>query len=332
MTLKEVLSQKVLVQDGSMGMQLESILPLDHPLSVKGSPLWSTKLLLADPSYITQVHKSYVDVGCEMLITSTYQASRLTLEKHANMSFDEVKKVWQKSVDCAKEAIATSNRKDKIYIAGSIGPYGAFLANGAEYSGDYGGKTPTELAEYHTDLVKFYVENPDVDVIAFETIPNFDEVKGLLQLIHDLYSDSYGKEFYLDFSCKDEATLVDGTPLSEVIDYIISQDTGFVNKFFIGTGCNCVAYEIVSGVVHTVNTACKQRNVEPFNLIVYPNLGFNNDMSDPSKYGFRSDTGGWRRAVEEWTKIPNIRIIGGCCSTGPEEVAIIHDVINSKQV
>lgn len=330
MSLKQVLSEKVLVQDGSMGIQLENLLPLDHPLSVKGSPLWSTKLLLEEPSLITQVHKSYVDVGCEMLITSTYQASKLTLEKHANMSLAEVQDVWQKSVDCAKEAISTSSRTDKIYIAGSIGPYGAYLANGAEYSGDYDGKSPTELAEYHTDLVKFYVDNADVDVIAFETIPNFDEVKGIFQLLKGLYSENYGKEFYLDFSCKNESTLVDGTPLSEVIDYIISQDIGYVKANFIGTGCNCVAYEIVTGIVNTVNQACEKRNVEPFNLIVYPNLGFNNDMSDPSQYGFRSDTAGWRRAVKEWLAVPNVRIIGGCCSTGPEEVAIIHDVINNK--
>ncbi|OBA19242.1 Homocysteine S-methyltransferase [Metschnikowia bicuspidata var. bicuspidata NRRL YB-4993] len=330
MSLKQVLAEKILIQDGSMGTKLENILPLDHPLSVKGSPLWSTKLLLGEPSLITQVHKSYVDAGCDMLITSTYQASMLTLEKHANMSIEDVHRTWQRSVDCAKEAINTSNRTDKIYIAGSIGPYGAFLANGAEYSGDYNGMSSSELANYHSELVKYFVENPDVDVIAFETIPNFDEVKGVFQLVKSLYSNTYGKQFYLNFSCKDQFTLADGTPLSEVVDYMVSEMAGHVEEYFVGTGCNCVAYEIVKGVAETVNKACEKRNVKPLNLIVYPNLGFNNDMSDPSKYGFLSDRDGWRKAVQEWLTVPNIRVIGGCCSTSPSEIAVIHEVINNK--
>lgn len=326
MSLKETLAGRVLVQDGAMGTELEALVPVGHPLSVKGLPLWSTKMLLAEPSWVTDIHKKYVDAGCDMLITTTYQASEWTMKKHENMELPQIQEVWQQAVVCAKNAVADAKRK--IYIAGSIGPYGAYLANGAEYSGNYEGKSAAELAVYHESIVKFYVENADVDLIAFETIPNFDEVKGIYALLRKLYTDSYNKEFYLNLSCKNATTLADGTPLSTVIEYIVSQNESVVGKCFVATGCNCVPYEIVASIAENINETCQKIGAEPLNLVVYPNLGFDNDMSDTSQYAFRSSTDGWTKAIRQWKSIPNVRVIGGCCSTGPNEVASIRDAID----
>lgn len=322
-TLSQFLSEKRLIQDGSMGTSLEALVPHNHPLSVKGLPLWSTKVLLQEPSWITNVHKSYLDVGAQMLITATYQASSQTLEKFADLDLEGSRKTWQSSVDCALEAVKQSKTSDKVYIAGSIGPYGAFLANGAEYSGDYDNLQADALADYHQEHLKFFVECEGVDAIAFETIPNFDEVKGIFQLLRRLYTPDFHKDFYLTLSCKDEHHLVDNTPLSDVIEYIYSQQTGLVSQCFVGSGCNCISYELVPGIIETFNNVAAQLNKEPMSLIIYPNLGFSNDMSNPSEYEFRSDTKGWTSAVKKWLSVPNVRIIGGCCSTGPHEVHII---------
>lgn len=325
MLLKEILQQKVLVQDGAMGTLLEALVPPDHPLSVKGLPLWSTKVLLAKPAWVTQVHKSYVDAGCDMLITATYQASKLTLQTHAKLDSEGVAQVWQQAVDCAKDAIAGCKRK--VYIAASIGPYGAWLANGSEYTGNYSGLLPSELGEYHRDMVQYYVDHPDVDLLAFETVPNFDEVKGILALMHDLTTPTQGKPFYIALSCTSENTLVDGTPLRDVVEYLAANTVGVVGDYFLGTGCNCLAFELVSGIVATINNACEALGVPPIPLVVYPNLGFANDMSDPSQWAFNTNTAGWRQAVVDWLSVPNVRVIGGCCSTGPEEIKTIKSAL-----
>lgn len=322
-SLSEFLSENRLVQDGSMGTSLEALVPHDHPLSVKGLPLWSTKVLLQEPSWITNVHKGYLDVGAQMLITATYQASSQTLSKFAGLDLESSRKTWQSSVDCALEAVSQSNTPDKVYIAGSIGPYGAFLANGAEYSGDYDDLKADELADYHYEHLKFFVECEGVDVIAFETIPNFDEVKGIFNLVKRLYTSEFKKEFYLTLSCKDEEHLVDNTPLVDVIEYIYRQQAGIVAECFVGSGCNCISYELVPGIIGTFNNVASLLNKKPMTLIVYPNLGFSNDMTNPSEYEFCSDTKGWTSAVQSWLSVPNVRIIGGCCSTGPHEVHII---------
>lgn len=340
MSLKETLSRARLVQDGAMGTQLEALVPEGHPLSVKGLPLWSTKVLLGEPSWVTDIHRKYVAAGCDMLITASYQASQQTLLKHENMDLEAARAVWQQSVDCARQAteaeneatksdVKASDKKDgrkKVWIAASVGPYGAYLANGAEYSGDYAGLSEQELAEYHREQVRFFVENSDVDVIAFETVPNFAEVRALFGLLHSMYSEGYRKEFYMSLSCKNATTLADGTPIETVVEYMLAQK-GVVGECFVAAGCNCVAYELVAPFIKTVRSVCEQHGVS-LPLVVYPNLGFDNDMSDTSQYAFKSSNDGWAQAVREWLTEPSVRVVGGCCSTGPAEVAVIRDAID----
>lgn len=328
MSLSNHLALKRLIQDGSMGTSLEALVPLDHPLSVKGLPLWSTKVLLQEPSWVTNVHKTYLDVGAEMLITATYQASSQTLSKFAGIDMEGARKTWQTSVDCALDAISESECQQKVYIAGSIGPYGAFLANGSEYSGEYNGLQAAAIADYHREHLKFFVQAKGVDCIAFETIPNMDEVKGIFELIREVYTPEFQKEYFVVLSCKDEKHLVDGTPLETVIEYIHSQLDGLVASNFIGTGANCISFELVPGIIQSINNTSSRLGKEFLPLIIYPNLGFNNDMSDPGNYGFRTDTSAWGTGVESWLSVPNVRIIGGCCSTGPAEVKTIADLVN----
>lgn len=324
-SLKSALEKQKLVLDGALGTQLEAIIPASSPLSVKGSPLWSTKVLLADPSIVEKVHLSYIEAGADVIMTSTYQALLQTLATHEKMSLEQAQKVWQTAVDVAEDAASSTDKR--VYIAGSIGPYGAYLANGAEYSGDYNGLSSTQLADYHRPLAEFYLNSKDTDAIAFETVPNFDEVKGILELMKDLFSkSSVRKEFFICFSCQKPLSLADNTDLAEVVDYITANLSLDIAPYLVGIGVNCIDFENVTGLLDYMNSSSKEH---PYNLIVYPNLGFNNDMSDVSQYGFKSSTEKWGIAIEDWCRVPNIRLIGSCCSTGPKEVAVIREKIDA---
>ncbi|QRG37772.1 hypothetical protein FDK38_002155 [Candidozyma auris] len=329
MSIKELAQKRRLVLDGAMGTQLEEIIPPSSPMYVKGSPLWSTEVLLGDPSIIEQVHRKYLEKGADIIITSTYQASQATLAKHRGMGLDETRNVWKISVDTARRAVDSVSDGGKRYIAGSIGPFGAYLANGAEYSGEYGDVGLDKLVEYHKEQVRFFLANRDTDLIAFETIPSFDEVKAIVELVKSF---NISKEFYICFSCKTSTTLADGTDLREVIQYILQQRSisSAFDQYLIGVGCNCVDFELVTGFANYVNEISSSQ----LSLVVYPNLGFSNDMADVSQYGFKSNTEKWKDALEQWCKIPTIRLIGSCCSTGPNEIAVARQVVDettSKQ-
>lgn len=318
MSIKATLSTTRLVLDGALGTQLEELIPPSSPMYVKGSPLWSTEVLLGDPLMVEKVHSSYLEKGADMIITSTYQASQATLEKHRNMDLGQVREAWARAVETAKNAVEKADKSRKRYIAGSIGPYGAFLANGAEYSGEYGAMTVEQLKKYHREQVLFFLDSKDTNLIAFETIPSFDEVKAIFELIRDCYTEK-SKEFYICFSCKNSTTLADGTDLKKVVEYVLQQKASFpvIEKNLVAVGCNCVDFELVSDFADYVNEASQSS----LYLAVYPNLGFSNDMSDVSQYGFKSDTEKWREALQKWCSNPTIRLIGSCCSTGPNEIA-----------
>ena len=85
--------------------------------------------------------KKYLASGADIISTVTYQAS---LERFRELGFDEFTALnfFKKSVALAKEAISKSKRKSDgldfdLIVAGSLGPYGAYLADCSEYSGDY---------------------------------------------------------------------------------------------------------------------------------------------------------------------------------------------------
>lgn len=315
----------MLVQDGALGTQLESIIPLDDPHSVKGLPLWSTNALIHAPHLITQIHSSYLEVGADMIITATYQALLQTLAQHSNMDQAQCRAIWQRAVECAEEARARCSSGARAFIAGSVGPYGAFLANGAEYSGDYGAVSRQQLKDYHRDMVQFYVDSA-VDVIAFETIANIHEVEALVQLLEETYTETRRKEYFISFSCKDAAHMVDGTPVRQAVQYILARAPSVARSNLVGLGCNCVPFEIVDDFVEGVNRTCEEAGVVPVPLLVYPNLGF--EVSDPAHYAFRSSTEKWARSISTWTRHRNVRVIGGCCSTGPLEIAVIRRIVD----
>lgn len=331
MSLKNALATRR-VLDGALGTQLEELIPRDSPLSVKGLPLWSTKVLLGEPQLITQIHASYLREGATVAITSLYQASLQTLQKHENMTLAQAQGVWGQSVKCVTDAIDAVKPPSKTYVAASVGPYGAYLANGAEYSGDYGDMSVGDLVEFHREMVRYYAEHPDVDCIAFETIPTFTELQAIFKLAQ-LDIARCSKEFYVAFSCKDSATLADGTPIEKAVAYIVDAiaENATTAKLFVGTGCNCVPLEIVSGFIANVNAATSSLGADPLYLIVYPNYGFAPDLEDGSHYSFKKSSEKWAEAVDQWCQFPNVRLIGGCCSTGPDEVGQVRDILRQHE-
>jgi hypothetical protein len=86
--------------------------------------------------------------GAHIAITSSYQASIPGLTKHLPLSPAQAHKIVQSTVELAirarsdylsslTDAKEKHRKSERLLIAGSVGPYGAFLADGSEYRGDY---------------------------------------------------------------------------------------------------------------------------------------------------------------------------------------------------
>lgn len=328
-TIDRVLLKKNLVLDGALGTELETLIPNDSDIQPKNNKLWSTIVLLRKPTLIKRVHKKYLESGSDIILTSTYQASNETLSKYGGFGEDQINRIWNLSVNLANLAIQEykSTHKDgrianaNPILAGSVGPYGAFLANGAEYTGEYGTIRSIDLENFHKPQLYFFFKNPKVPLVAIETIPNYVELKSIVNLVLKLlFNVNAGMKVYITFSFKDANHISDGTPIEKVFHYLNMKimENPILKKSLVAIGCNCVTSDLVSSII--VNM--KQFNEHQIPLIVYPNLGFvySSKFEDYESY---RDTDKWSKSVSEWLS-KGVKIIGGCCSTGPSEIQEIR--------
>ena len=135
-TLQDQLAVGPVVLDGGLATLLEAH---GHDLS---SELWSARLLADNPAAITAAHREYFEAGAQVAITSSYQASFQGFAQ-LGMDRDTSEQLLRRSVQLAREAAdsatpAAGQVGEQRWVAASVGPYGAALADGSEYRGDYG--------------------------------------------------------------------------------------------------------------------------------------------------------------------------------------------------
>ena len=87
--VQDILEKRKLVIDGALGTELERLLPTTSTYLPSGSPLWSGQVLIKNPELVEQVHLDYINVGADMIITSTYQTSYASLHKYIGYDMDQ---------------------------------------------------------------------------------------------------------------------------------------------------------------------------------------------------------------------------------------------------
>ena len=185
----------VQVLDGGLATELEA---RGHDIS---GTLWSGHVLLNDPQAIEALHYDYLKAGADIIIGASYQVS-LPGMLAAGYSREEGIRALELSVELAVNArnrYLAENPADnrEPLVAASVGPYGAYLANGSEYTGDYGVDSAA-LREFHQGRMEILLST-EADLLACETIPSLEEAKILAGLI----AESGQPPAWISFSCRD---------------------------------------------------------------------------------------------------------------------------------
>lgn len=294
-TLAEALAAGTVVLDGGMSNQLESA---GHDLS---DELWSARLLAEAPEAITQAHLAYFEAGADVAITAGYQA---TFEGFAKRGIgrERAAELIALGVELAREAVRRARAGGiarPLWVAASVGPYGAMLAEGSEYRGRYG-LSVAELERFHRPRLEV-LAGARPDVLALETVPDTHEAEALLRAVRGL-----GVPAWLSYSVAGDRTRA-GQPLEEA--FALAADVDEV----IAVGVNCCAPEDVEQAVETA------ARVTGKPVVVYPNSGeaWNAEARawDGRSTFTAEEVQGWRAS--------GARLIGGCCRVGPEVIGSI---------
>ncbi|MEU8750208.1 homocysteine S-methyltransferase [Streptomyces chartreusis] len=293
--LAEALAAGTVVLDGGMSNQLESA---GHDLS---DELWSARLLAEVPEAIAEAHLAYFEAGADVAITAGYQA---TFEGFAKRGIgrERAAELITLGVELAREAVRRAQAEGiarPLWVAASVGPYGAMLADGSEYRGRYG-LSVAELERFHRPRLEV-LAGARPDVLALETVPDTDEAEALLRAVRGL-----GVPAWLSYSVAGDRTRA-GQPLEEAFALAAGTDE------VIAVGVNCCAPEDVEGAVETA------ARVTGKPVVVYPNSGeaWNAEARawDGRSTFTAEEVQGWRAS--------GARLIGGCCRVGPEVIGSI---------
>lgn len=305
-TFANLLTQTdAIILDGALGTELEY-----QGYDVSGK-LWSAKYLLSAPQVISDLHKTYLRAGADLLTTSTYQASLPGLEE-AGLSRQEAEATISLTVQLAQEAresvwsqLSQTERASRPYplIMGDVGPYAAYLADGSEYSGNYGEISLEELKDFHRPRIALLLA-AGCDALALETVPNHLEALALSQLLAEDFPNS---EAYLSVTTPDGQHLPDGTSLT-VIGKIAEQ-----SPQILAVGINCSAPSLISPGLAEL----RQETSKP--LIAYPNSGEHYDGKTQSWSTGESDAYKLLDQSHIWQQ-GGAKIIGGCCRTRPSDI------------
>ena len=291
--------------DGGLATQLEA-----QGCDI-GNNLWSASLLATNAQAIVAASRAYLDAGAECIATASYQASRdgfATL----GLSAADADRLMLSSVELAQQArdeyLADNTSCGQIpLIAASIGPYGAALHDGSEYTGNYDVGTDT-LRVFHAERLQLFDES-DADVLALETIPSLTESEVLAQLLRACKTPAW-----VSFSCRDERHISDGTPVEDVASLFRDHPT------VLAVGINCTPPQYVVSLIGRI------RKVLPDTAILaYPNSGETYNAIENSWSGTVSPLD-CATAAQDWVSA-GAKLVGGCCRMRPDHIAAMAERI-----
>ncbi len=298
------------VLDGGLATELER-----RGVSLAG-PLWSARALVESPEDVLAVHRSYAEAGADVLLTVSYQVSSLGFAA-AGLRAPEAEQAaaesLRRSVALAVQSRAEAGRPG-LLIAASLGPYGAALANGAEFHGQYGFASE---AEQHAALVRFHAEriavlaDTEADLLAFETLPSLAEARAIVEALRGW--PQVGA--WLSFTCRDARHTAHGEQLRDCAALLDAAPQ------VLAVGVNCTAPALIVPLLGELRAGTGKP------LLAYPNSGEGWDAENRRWTGV-AEGEGYAELAGAWFRA-GAQMVGGCCRTGPAHVRAVRRVADA---
>lgn len=302
-------SSKPLILDGGLGSEL------DRRGEDISSTLWSAELLINNPQAIAEVHRAYLDAGAQCITSASYQASIAGFAS-IGVSAQHTRDLFHCSIEIARQECDEFLSRNPAcgyqpMVAASVGPYGAFLADGSEYTGNYRVEDRT-LVDFHRQRLE-WLDQAGADVLACETIPSLQEASVLCELLKTVNTPAW-----ISFSCQNDHLLNDGSSIAEA--------TALFERHpkVVALGVNCSAPQTIVALIGRIKSELPGKAI-----VVYPNSGEHYDADTKTWHGVETPLE-CAAAARTWFDA-GASIIGGCCRMGPAHIAAIAAAMDDQQ-
>ena len=284
------------VIDGGLATELEY-----QDARIDG-PLWSAHVLEDEPEKLLAVHRAYIAAGAECVATCSYQVSRMGYAE-VGLTAERADAALLRSVEIAHAAVAEFPER-RVFVAGSLGPYGAALHNGGEYHGNYDCSFD-DLVRFHRERIEIFANATGAqrpDLLAFETFPSLDEARAVGEALKPWLD----LQVWFSFSCRDEQHVSHGERVADCAALVAAIPQT------VAIGVNCVPPKWVSSLIAELRAGSNKP------VLVYPNSGEGWDATRRCWTG-NTDAADFGRQAAEWFR-SGAQVVGGCCRTRPEHI------------
>ncbi|GIJ85140.1 hypothetical protein Asppvi_003996 [Aspergillus pseudoviridinutans] len=337
------------ILDGGLGTSLQD----QHGVTFDSStPLWASHLLVSNPTTLLACQRNFITAGSDVLLTATYQVSIEGFARTKTPEFPHgiprsaIGKYLRTALEVAEQARGTSAAK----IALSLGPYGACMIPGQEYSGRYDAEHDSEeaLFQWHLERLRLFLEADGklaerVQYVAFETLPRLDEVRAVRKAIR-----AAGLDVPFWVACVfpgEEATLPDGSSIRQVVQAALAEMDGAAVPW--GVGINCTKIYKLDGLVHELGEEIASavgtgRAGAVSSLVLYPD-GTNGEVYNtttqtwekPEEYT-RDERGPWESQLAQVVTNARARgpftsfLVGGCCKASHNDIRKLAEQLKAE--
>jgi len=314
--IEKILNERILVLDGAMGTMLQAYSFTeddfrgtqfkDHPCPVQGN---NDMLSITQPEAIKAVHQKYFDAGADIVETNTFSSTSIGMADY--QMEDWVYELNFQSAKIARELADATTAKDPNkprFVAGSIGPTNRTASMSPDVNDPgYRAITFDQLVEAYAEQVKALVAG-GVDVLLVETVFDTLNAKAALFAI-----DQLKQENQWDVPVMVSGTITDasGRTLSgqTVEAFVVS--ISHIPLLSIGFNCALGADQLLP-YLRRLSTATEGL------ISAHPNAGL------PNAFGAYDQTPEeMRDLIEKYLEENLVNIIGGCCGSTPDHIALI---------
>jgi len=307
----DALEKKVLVFDGAMGTSLQvQELTAEHFGGEQYNGC-NDYLVISYPEAVEKVHRSFLEVGVDVIETDTFRANRITMAEYGLE--DRVIEINETAAALARRlADEYATPEQPRFVAGSIGPSGKLpSANDPELS-DVGFD---ELADVFREQAVGLIRG-GADLLVIETSQDILEVKAAITGIHQAFDET---GVYLPIQAQ--------VTLDTTGRMLLGTDVNAAMTILEGLGIDVIGLNCSTGPEHMREPIQILGENAALPVSCIPNAGLPLNVDGQAVYPLEPEP--FANDMVEFVTKHNISIVGGCCGTTPEHLKLLVDKLNS---
>jgi 5-methyltetrahydrofolate--homocysteine methyltransferase len=310
-TYLDALEKKVLVFDGAMGTSLQKQNLTAEHFGGEQYNGCNDYLVISYPEAVETVHRSFLEVGVDVLETNTFRSNRITMQEYGLQ--DRVIEINETAARLARRlADEFSSLQSPRFVAGSMGPSGKLpSANDPELSNVGFDELADVFREQAVGLIR-----GGVDVLLIETSQDILEVKAAITGVHKAFDET---GVYLPIQAQ--------VTLDTTGRMLLGTDVNAALAILEGMGIDVIGLNCSTGPEHMREPIRVLGENAALPVSCIPNAGLPLNVDGQAVYPLEPEP--FANDLFEFVTKHNISVVGGCCGTTPEHLKLLVDKLNA---